>query len=125
MIELFAETSQDSNSHIAALQDSAHQRIMLLETDKKDLTHQLSELAEKLEQTQLDNSTAPDNFAVDNNKLEALTQENSCFLSEILKLQDDVVNLKQERESLLATITFMQEELSRSEKMRRHNSTSS
>ena len=95
----------------------------MLEKEKVQLVKQLADTSEQLRQTELDTSTLSASRSLSTEKFESISQENSCFLSEILKLQENVVSLKQERESLLATISFMQEELSRSENMRRHNST--
>ena len=50
--------------------------------------------------------------------MEGVQQESSELATQLVQKQDEVLTLKQERESLLATLQLLQEELNQSERMR-------
>ncbi len=50
--------------------------------------------------------------------MEGVQQESTELATQLVQKQDEVLTLKQERESLLATLQLLQEELNHSEKLR-------
>lgn len=50
--------------------------------------------------------------------MEGVQQESSELATQLVQKQDEVLTLKQERESLLATLQLLQEELNQSERLR-------
>ena len=50
--------------------------------------------------------------------MEGVQQESSELATQLVQKQDEVLTLKQELESLLATLQLLQEELNQSERLR-------
>ena len=130
----------DTDQHVAAIQDSVQQKMAILEHEKRQLNQQINLLKqsagekEKNEKEKKDRDKGREERERKekeerDEEIKKLRQqsaevqkENNCFLNEIVGLQDTVVNLKREQETLVETITLLQEELSRSEQRRRSSS---